>query len=1102
MTRQILLVSKDRAGAHRTVVDALRHAVDGALISLAPGTYEEELVIAAMVTLAAEAGPGSARLHAASGSAIVVEAEALQLSGLVVSGADTQSPVIDVRHGEAALDGCQVTGAAWAAVLAQQSGTIAVRDCQISNDHGAGIVVASGGGNVIENSVIKDVASSAIVVAGGGRLVVRGSRLERPGGNGICANGRAQCVVEDTAIKSAAKPGLAVEEDAEAVLTRVSIDAGAGIDAYLASSGAITLSDCSFTGSAAQSVYVAGGAAPLLRGCTLSGAASAGLQVTGGSRPRAEDCDISRTPVGIVADGESAPDFMRVRVHEAEQAAVFLSGAAKARGDGLTLCGGAVGVRALGGATLMLRDCEVAAEHGNAIELGEGAAGEFLGLTARSTDGFGLAAADGARATLAASVFAGCGLHIGRGVEVTLDGTEIANPASDGIKVLSGGAVTATRCRVHGARRHGLVVLAGGRADVLSSVIYENAGDGVRSNSTEMVRVDGCDIRDNRGQAIRDLHAGQSDAGDPDDAGGLAPAVEAGPEAQVGAEPGAHRAGTGPLAELGGLVGLSSVKHEVNGLINLNKMARRREEMGLPMPPMSRHLVFAGPPGTGKTTVARLYGAVLAELGVLSKGHLVEVARADLVAQIIGGTAIKTTEVVTKALGGVLFIDEAYTLTNQSRGTGPDFGREAVETLMKLMEDYRDQLVVIAAGYSEQMEQFLSSNPGMASRFSRTIEFPNYSVDELVTIVLGMCATHQYELSDSALSAVTRYFEQVPKDGTFGNGRVARKVFEVMVNKQASRLAADPSASDAELRRLVADDVETIEVVPPAGAGGTIGAGGGADGGTGGAAGGGGAASGQPQITPSMERIRSLVGLDGVRKALANRLVGLARLRASGRPVSGLVNLVFAGYDGCGRRAVAALYARALAELGLATSGTLDWVPLTDFPARWAGQAEAYAATVFGQAEGGLLFLEADGHFARRPPDERARVLGALPWAVGRSPSTALVLSGESGLLTGALHDSADLAGCFGEFVRFEGYSEAELTELTVRYLTARAYTVEDAARAALTEFFREAPEGTGAWQAHRLASYLGETATGSVVAAEDLSRLIDGQSAELAGHA
>ena len=243
--------------------------------------------------------------------------------------------------------------------------------------------------------------------------------------------------------------------------------------------------------------------------------------------------------------------------------------------------------------------------------------------------------------------------------------------------------------------------------------------------------------------------------------------------------------------------------------MNLNLMAKRRQEAGLSAPPMARHLVFAGAPGTGKTTVARLYGAILADLGVLRSGHLVEVARADLVAQIIGGTAIKTTEVFNTALGGVLFIDEAYTLSaGQGGGTGPDFGREAIDTLLKLMEDHREDVVVIAAGYSQQMSEFLQANPGLESRFSRTIEFENYTPAELVTIVGLHCRRHDYRLDEVAAQVLHDYFERIPKDGTFGNGRTARKVFEVMADHQATRLAMAERVTASDMTLLLAEDFD------------------------------------------------------------------------------------------------------------------------------------------------------------------------------------------------------------------------------------------------------------------------------------------------------
>jgi Holliday junction resolvasome RuvABC ATP-dependent DNA helicase subunit/nitrous oxidase accessory protein NosD len=773
--RQVLLVAKDRPSAFGSITEALRHAADGALIALAPGRYDERLIITKVITLAAENEVGSAHIHAVTGAAVVIEADAVRLSGLIVSGADDNAPVIDVRRGEAALDDCRIQGKAWAAVLAQRDGILAARGCELSNDKGAGIVATSPGGNVVEKTTVST-ASSAVVIGGKGRLMVRDCALDHPGGNGICLNGEAYGLIEGTVITASALPGIAVDQQASADLSRVAVRDGADVDTYIAGDVKVTLTECTFSGSGGRSVYIDAGAAPRLRGCTFASAAEVGLHVTGRARPLIEDCEISGAPVGILLDAQSAPELRRVRVAGADQAALLVTGGAIARGEELSVSAGFTGIRVTGGASLVLRTADLAAERGNAVEVGEDSVGDFADLTARSDGGYGIVAVGGGRVTLGASALRGCGMLVADGGSVTAETSEISDPAGDGIRILSGGSATATGCRIHGARGHGVSVQASGRAALTRCTVYGNAGEGVRGDTDESIDLESCEVRDNGGLAV----SGQGSGGGSD---------------------------LDPLAELDSLVGLASVKQEVRSLINLNKLGQRRQQMGLSMPPMSRHLVFAGPPGTGKTTVARLYGAVLAELGVLREGHLVEVARADLVAQIIGGTAIKTTEVVTSALGGVLFIDEAYTLTSQSSGTGADFGQEAVDTLMKLMEDHRDKLVVIAAGYSELMEQFLSSNPGLASRFSRTVEFPNYSVTELVTIVRGMCAQHQYELTKDALAALARYFEQVPRGTTFGNGRVARKVFESMISKQASRMVGERVTDAADLSRLLAADV-------------------------------------------------------------------------------------------------------------------------------------------------------------------------------------------------------------------------------------------------------------------------------------------------------
>ncbi len=261
------------------------------------------------------------------------------------------------------------------------------------------------------------------------------------------------------------------------------------------------------------------------------------------------------------------------------------------------------------------------------------------------------------------------------------------------------------------------------------------------------------------------------------------------------------------LAELDALVGLTGVKTEVKLVTNLLQVQRLRKEHDLPVVESSRHLVFTGNPGTGKTTVARLLARIYRSLGVVEKGQLVETDRSQLVAGFVGQTAIKVTAVFDEADGGILLIDEAYAL---ARGGSNDFGREAIDSIVKLIEDRRDRVAVIAAGYPDEMDSFIDANPGLRSRFPKTIAFADYSNDELMAIFASLCKRNRYEPTPGATEKLKALFAAQPRTKGFGNGRLARNVFEAAVAHQASRLmagGAETKPSAEELQLLHASDI-------------------------------------------------------------------------------------------------------------------------------------------------------------------------------------------------------------------------------------------------------------------------------------------------------
>lgn len=265
------------------------------------------------------------------------------------------------------------------------------------------------------------------------------------------------------------------------------------------------------------------------------------------------------------------------------------------------------------------------------------------------------------------------------------------------------------------------------------------------------------------------------------------------------------------MEKINNLIGMKKVKAQIETFVNLIKVHKERERRGLPVTPFSKHAVFYGPPGTGKTTIARFLGKVYKSLGLLEKGHMVETDRAGLVAGYVGQTAIQVDEVVQQALDGVLFIDEAYTLSPRSAGS--DFGQEAIDTLLKRMEDYRDRLVVIVAGYPDEMQDFIESNPGLQSRFSRYFYFDHYVPEDLLRIFNIFAENSSFTLTQGArrelLRLITHFYRR--RDRSFGNGRFIRNLFERIVEKQANRISGVTPLTDKVLCSITKHDIPRME---------------------------------------------------------------------------------------------------------------------------------------------------------------------------------------------------------------------------------------------------------------------------------------------------
>ncbi|MEU6035995.1 right-handed parallel beta-helix repeat-containing protein [Actinomadura sp. NPDC047616] len=1052
-------------------------------IGVEPGHYRmSDCRFWGVAEIEATGGPGTVVIDCGGEYNLRVEGRGrVVLRGLTLRNFHEGGSAVNVVRAHLAAEDCTFSGIADTAVQAWDGAKLFLRRSVVQ---GGGIACTDAEG-VIEASTVTDTSRSGVSLHRGSRFTLLDVTVRKAGGSGIWVDGGSAPRVQGCRIEDPASAGIVIEEKAAAAVvgTRVT---GTGEAGLIVRSGATaTVDDTVVSRAGDVGVWAAAGGALTARRLAVETAAITAVYVSDNASATLEGCQLEEPKAcGIVADGRSTVSVADTFILRAGRSGVVADDANVTVQDTLVRGAGEAGMAAVDSASLTARRVAVEEAGLNGVLVrGAAVAGLEDCAIVRNTTGDGLAVAEAGTCSFTGGAVTDCsgGASVtGAGSTLTLRGARITGNRHGGVGALEGAELAVLDCTVTGNKGAGIFATV----DVTVTVERTASHDNEQDDELDHLPFDGDAGQDADG----DGDTGEEESGSATAEAAPAPDDDTVPLRKPPAPQAAEPARATPppepepepepqpapapvpaparrpapeeqpasvealLAELDAMVGLAEVKQEIRKLVSFLRVAEQRRRAGLPEgPPIGRHVIFSGAPGTGKTTVARLYGRLLAELGVVSSGHFVEVSRAELVGKGLGETSAKTRAVFTKARGGVLFVDEAYTLARQF-GSGADFGQEAIDTLVKLMEDHRDEVVVVFAGYSVEMREFLEANPGLKSRLSRTIEFADYSPSELVEIVQRTADRYGFHLADATRAALLAHFQGVRRDQRFGNGREARRIFEAALQQQALRLAERDAPSARELVELLPED---LDGVLDRGLGVRH-----ADG------------RDDAQVAALLERLDGMVGLTQVKQRVRDVFDMLATERRrrqeglSSEPFAG--HLVFSGPPGTGKTTVARLYGELLAATGLLARGQVVEVSRSDLVGQWIGHTEAQTARAFESARGGVLFV--DEAYALARDGERDFGREAIDTLVklmeDHRDEVVVIVAGYTAEMDRFLAANPGLASRFSGTVEFPPYSRDELVTILTRQAADAGFTLTpealDAVRAHLDAHTETFARGNG----------------------------------------